>query len=138
MSSGRISSSQGAGIPDADVEVSKVNLETAYDRFGQTGKFLGYRSTVSFRFLVGRLDAVEQLITSAVEAGASAKPRSIARLLDFALDLWWLRTQARESGYLCGGGYDVQHPSRLSRHRSRPSTARRYANGMSYARSRLH
>jgi uncharacterized protein YggE len=60
-----------AGIPDADVEVSKVNLETAYDRFGQTGKFLGYRSTVSFRFVLGRLDAVEQLITSAVEAVAN-------------------------------------------------------------------
>jgi len=63
-----------AGIPDTDIEVSKVNLETAYDRY-PSAKFLGYRSTVSFRFAVRRLDDVERLITSAVEAGANEVQR---------------------------------------------------------------
>src|ERR1700674_4359270 len=41
---------KAGGTPDADIEVSKVSLETAYDRFGPAAKFLGYRSEVMFRF----------------------------------------------------------------------------------------
>lgn len=65
---------RAAAIPDAEIEVSRVNLETAYDSY-PARKFLGYRSTVSFRFAVTHLEAIEQLLTSAVEAGANEVQR---------------------------------------------------------------
>lgn len=65
---------KATGIPDADIEVSRVNLETAYERYPAT-KFLGYRSTVSLRFGLTRLESVEQVITSAVDAGANEVQR---------------------------------------------------------------
>ncbi len=66
---------KASGIPDADIEVSKVNLETAYDQFGPAAKFVGYRSQVTFRFVITHLDAVERLLTEAVEAGANEVQR---------------------------------------------------------------
>ena len=81
-----------AGIPDVDIEVSKVNLETAYDRYGPTAKFIGYRSQVTFRFVVSRLDAVEQLLTSAVEAGAN----EVQRVRYQSSKLRELRVEARK------------------------------------------
>ena len=66
---------KAGGTPDADIEVSKVSLETAYDRFGPAAKFLGYRSEVMFRFVITQLDAVERVLTSAVEAGANEVQR---------------------------------------------------------------
>ena len=64
-----------AGIPDTDVEAGRVDLTTAYEGFGPSAKFLGYRSSVAFRFVVRKLDGIEQTLSSAVDAGANQVQR---------------------------------------------------------------
>jgi uncharacterized protein YggE len=59
------------GVPDADLEVSRVALSTAYDGYGATSKFLGYRATVSFRILARELNSIETLLSEVVAAGAN-------------------------------------------------------------------
>src|SRR5438477_5467561 len=64
-----------AGIPDTDVEAGRVDITTEYEGYGQAAKFLGYRSNVAFRFVVRKLDGMEQVLTSAVDAGANQVQR---------------------------------------------------------------
>jgi uncharacterized protein YggE len=66
---------KAAGISDTEIEVSRVNLATAYKGFGPTSEFIGYRSQVTFRFLLTRLDTVEKVLSSAVDAGANEVQR---------------------------------------------------------------
>jgi uncharacterized protein YggE len=80
------------GISDADVEVSRVTLTTAYEGFGAASKFIGYRSQVTFRFLITRLETVERLLTSAVEAGAN----EVQRVRYQSSKLRELRAEARK------------------------------------------
>ncbi|HXC76838.1 MAG TPA: SIMPL domain-containing protein [Candidatus Acidoferrum sp.] len=80
------------GISDADVEVSLVTLTSAHEFSGGTSKFIGYRSQVGFRFLVTRLETVERLLTSAVEAGAN----EVQRVRYQSSKLRELRAEARK------------------------------------------
>lgn len=76
--------------PEA-VEVLRVVLTTAYEGFGQTQKFIGYRARVTFRIVIDRLDAVERVLTDAVEAGAN----EVSSVKYLTTRLAELRAQAR-------------------------------------------
>jgi uncharacterized protein len=76
--------------PEA-VEVSRVVLTTAYEGFGTTQKFIGYRARVMFRIVIDRLDAVERVLTDAVEAGAN----EVTSVKYLTTRLAELRAQAR-------------------------------------------
>lgn len=76
--------------PEA-VEVSRVGLTTAYEGFGNTQKFIGYRARVSFRIVIDRLDRVEKVLTDAVEAGAN----EVTSVKYLTTQLAELRAQAR-------------------------------------------
>ncbi len=73
------------------VEVSRVVLTTAYEGFGQTQKFIGYRARVTFRIMIDRLDGVERVLTDAVEAGAN----EVTGVKYLTSQLAELRAQAR-------------------------------------------
>jgi uncharacterized protein YggE len=60
------------GVPDVDLEVSRVALSTAYEGYGPAAKFLGYRAAVSFRILARELNSIETLLSEVVAAGANA------------------------------------------------------------------
>jgi uncharacterized protein len=76
--------------PDA-VEVSRVVLTTAYEGFGNTQKFIGYRARVTFRIVIDHLDRVEKVLTDAVEAGAN----EVTSVKYLTTRLAELRAQAR-------------------------------------------
>jgi uncharacterized protein YggE len=59
------------GVPDVDLEVSRVALNTAYEGYGPAAKFLGYRAGVSFRILARELNSIERLLSEVVAAGAN-------------------------------------------------------------------
>jgi uncharacterized protein YggE len=81
-----------AGIPDTDVEAGRVELTTAYEGFGPAAKFLGYRSSVAFRFVVRKLDGIEQTLSNAVDAGAN----QVQRVRYQTTKLRDLRAEARQ------------------------------------------
>lgn len=81
-----------SGIPDADVEAGRVDLTTAYDGYGPAAKFLGYRSSVAFRFVVRQLDRIELILESAVNAGAN----QVQRVRYQTTRLRELRAEARQ------------------------------------------
>lgn len=81
-----------AGIPDTDVEAGRVDLTTAYEGYGPAAKFLGYRSSVAFRFVVRKLDGIEQVLSSAVDAGAN----QVQRVRYQTTKLRELRAEARQ------------------------------------------
>lgn len=78
-------------IPPEGVEVSRVVLTTAYEGYGQTQKFIGYRARVSFRIVIDQLDIVERLLTDAVDAGAN----EVSSVKYHTTQLRELRAQAR-------------------------------------------
>ncbi|WP_369257860.1 SIMPL domain-containing protein [Streptomyces sp. R35] len=59
------------GIPDAKVSGSRLSLKSAYDGYGADRKFLGYRCMATFTIETTNLDALQQLIVDAVNAGAN-------------------------------------------------------------------
>ena len=58
-------------VPNESVEVSRVSLASAYEGYGQTQKFVGYRARVGFRIILDKLESVERVLIEAVEAGAT-------------------------------------------------------------------
>lgn len=81
------------GVEDAEVEVSRVQLETAFQFTEGHRKLSGYQARVGFRFLVKKLDDVEKLLTAAVAAGAN-EVRSVHYQ---TTKLRELRTEARKA-----------------------------------------
>jgi uncharacterized protein YggE len=81
-----------AGIADADVEAGRVDLMSAYEGFGPTAKFMGYRSSVGFRFVVRKLDEIERILSSGVDAGAN----QVQRVRYQTTQLRELRAEARK------------------------------------------
>jgi uncharacterized protein len=60
-----------AEVADEKVEVSRIALESAYERFGGATKFLGYRAQVSVRIVIDKIDGLERVLVAAVDAGAN-------------------------------------------------------------------
>ncbi|MET8445788.1 SIMPL domain-containing protein [Streptomyces sp. NPDC005209] len=61
---------RGHGIADAAVSGSRLKLSSEYDGYGGDRKFLGYRCQASYSIETEALDALQQLIVDAVDAGA--------------------------------------------------------------------
>ena len=58
------------GVPDKDVQSSRVSLKTQFKHAGGEAQFIGHRATVSFQVVIDDLDRVETLLTGMVEGGA--------------------------------------------------------------------
>jgi uncharacterized protein YggE len=83
---------RASGLTDESVEVSRVTLESLYEGMNRRD-FKGYRSYVSFRVLITRLDGLEATVSAAVEAGAN----EVQRVSYQASQLLELRAQARRN-----------------------------------------
>ena len=81
---------RASGLADESVEVSRVTLESLYEGMNRR-EFAGYRSYVSFRVLITRLDELETTVSAAVEAGAN----EVQTVNYQASGLLELRAQAR-------------------------------------------
>jgi len=59
------------GVEDRAVERSQLDLQSAWEGYGEHRKFVGYRCTASFAVEVTALDAVQPLLVDLVAAGAN-------------------------------------------------------------------
>jgi len=60
-----------SGLSDDMIEVARVKLESAYEGHGHGRKFLGYQSSVRLRLVIRELNALEDVLSDAVAAGAN-------------------------------------------------------------------
>jgi uncharacterized protein YggE len=87
---------RASGLPDESVEVARVTLESAYDGFGPSRKFVGYKAFVRFRLVITALDNLEATLSAAVSAGAN----DVQRVTYQSSRLKELRAEARRNAVL--------------------------------------
>jgi uncharacterized protein len=63
------------GVRAADVATAQATLQQAFDGYGETRKFLGYRAVIGYRVFVVDLAKLEPILTGVVEAGADRLDR---------------------------------------------------------------
>jgi uncharacterized protein YggE len=59
----------GSGIELSAIEVSRVAVEDAFEGFGSTHKFVGYRARVTFRVRIHDVELVESVLASRCRRG---------------------------------------------------------------------
>jgi uncharacterized protein YggE len=58
------------GISDAEIQISQVGLEQAYEGYGEQRRAIGYRAHTSFQITLARLERFQPLMVGLVAVGA--------------------------------------------------------------------